>query len=77
MSKKLNLQQYISLVGKHEVAKITDLDWHVVNKWSNMSRRPSTEAAWKLIKHSRGILDFNSIFEPYFNDEPTQLEMML
>ena len=77
MKNKLSLQQYISILGKKEVAEITGLDWHVVNKWSNMSRRPSTEAAWKLIQHSNGVLDFNSIFEPYFNDEMVQLEMML
>lgn len=64
---KLNLAQYIALVGKPVIARYMDVSVTAVESWMKFDCAPSTLNAWKLIERAGGVLTWESVYQPYID----------
>lgn len=61
------LQQYIEKHGPVKIANAIGSKKNCVYEWWSLKRQPSFYFACKLVKVSKGRLDFNSIYKPFLN----------
>ena len=65
----MNLQKYIELVGIEKVMEITGVSKQTVYNWKNLVSIPSPHNAAVLIMESRGVLNWENVYEPFFSEE--------
>ena len=68
--KKMTLQEYIEKHGAIKVAAGLGASTNPVYEWASLKRQPSFFYACKLIALSKGKLDFESIYRPFYSPKP-------
>jgi len=69
---RITLRQYIEFIGIEPAAELFDCSSASTKAWRYGLRQPSIEQAKKIIKASKGKLDFESIFGPIDESSKTK-----
>jgi len=63
----MNIVEYIEAMGVDRVSLLADVTRQTVYNWRALKICPQPENAFILIIESRGMLTWESIYQPYFD----------
>jgi len=65
MQKTLSLPEFINSHGVRQLSRDINIDHVTVHYWKHLKSAPRPETALKLIKFSKGKLNWESVYAPY------------
>ena len=72
----MKLKDYIEDLGVKKIAAVCDVEPSATYRWASLQGVPKPEHGLKIVKYSNGLVDWNDIYQPYFdqfNTDPNQL----
>lgn len=71
---KVTLVQYIQALGAPKVARTLGVEPSTVYYWAQYKSVPAPKTAAKLIEISLGLLSWESIYQPYIDNNSEDVE---
>ena len=65
----MNLSEYIETVGVPKVCELTGVTKATAYNWKTAKSIPTPEHAFNLILESNGVLSWESVYQPYFDED--------
>lgn len=65
----MRLKDYINDYGQKKMAAKLDVDVSTVYRWEYLETAPVPEVAYKIVQLTHGLVDWNDIYQPYFDNK--------
>lgn len=65
----LTLSEYITRMTPAKFCRLMNVTEHTAYNWKNKKAIPSAATAYDIIQVSNGLLTWESIFQPFFDDK--------